>query len=85
MTGLCSIDLLKNASKIKHEKEENIVLIDNEYFNLCLNVIEKELKKQRERIIEVELTNCRMFSREIENIKKLKVLEIIKKRITWIS
>lgn len=68
------LEALKEARNFRHEKDKNLVVIDIDYFNKCLDGIKR-------RIEELEETNHSMYLREYENAKKLKALEIIKKKV----
>jgi len=50
ITGLAALAALKDAKMIRYEKDENLVLIDIDYFNQCSNAIEVALKKQKKKI-----------------------------------
>ncbi len=68
------LEALKEAKNFRHEKDKNLVIIDIDYFNRCLDGI-------KGRIEELEETNHSMYLREHENTKKLKALEIIIKKM----
>lgn len=74
------LEALKEARNFRHEKDKNLVLIDIDYFNQCLDGIEKELEDLEAEKIALMESNDLLNEALYDDLKKVKALEIIKEK-----
>ena len=72
------LEALKEARNFRHEKDKNLVVIDIDYFNKCLENIEIELKRKQN--LEQMLHKMNVKHGYKEYLKINKALEIIKEK-----